>query len=39
LLYGAAVGTELMKCHQEIEEGEDEMAQWGKAPRRLAGGI
>jgi hypothetical protein len=28
-----------MKCHTEIKEREDEMAQRGKAPRRLACGI
>jgi hypothetical protein len=28
-----------MKCHTEIKEREDEMAQGGKAPRRLACGI
>jgi hypothetical protein len=38
LLQGAEV-FEVMKCHQEIKEREDEMAQGGKAPRRLACGI
>jgi hypothetical protein len=38
LLQSAEV-FQVMKCHTEIKEREDEMAQRGKAPRRLACGI